>query len=149
MILKSSAFKEGEVIPEKYTCDGENVNPFLEIRNAPQGTKSLALVVDDPDASSGGVWDHWVIWNIPAGTQYIEEDTIPQGVAQGRTSFGSNRYGGPCPPRGSKPHRYRFKIYALDTTLDLPQETGRVGLESAMEGHILDQGQLIGLYGRK
>ena len=149
MIIKSSVFKEGETIPEKFTCDGENVNPFLEIRGAAVGTRTLALVVDDPDASSGGIWDHWVLWNIPAGTQYIEEDNIPQGGVMGRTSFGRNRYGGPCPPRGSAPHHYRFKIYALDMELSLPPESGRVELEKAMEGHILDQGQLIGLYGRK
>lgn len=149
MIIKSSAFKEGEIIPEKFTCEGENVNPFLEMREIPHGTKTLAFVVDDPDASSGGIWDHWVLWNIPAGTQYIEEDSVPHGAVVGKTSFGSNRWGGPCPPKGSKPHRYRFKAYALDTELNLPNDTERVALEKAMEGHILGQAQLVGVFMRK
>jgi len=149
MIIKSSAFKKGEVIPAKYTCEGDNVNPFLEIKDAPHGAKTLTLVVDDPDASHGGIWDHWVLWNIPAGTQYIEEDTVPHGAVVGKTSFGSNRWGGPCPPPGTKPHRYRFKAYALDASLELPPETGRVGLEAAMAGHILAEAQLVGVFMRK
>lgn len=149
MLIKSSSFKEGEIIPKKYTCEGDNVNPFLEIKDAPHGTKSFALVVDDPDATHGGVWDHWILWNIPVGTQYIEEDTVPHGAVQGKTSFGSNRWGGPCPPEGGKPHRYQFKVYALDVDLTLPTESGRIELETAMDGHILDKAELVGVFMRK
>jgi hypothetical protein len=148
LIIKSSAFKDGERIPAKYTCDGDNVNPFLEIRNVPQGTKSLALIIDDPDATNGGVWDHWVIWNIEPGTQYIAEDTVPHGSIQGKSSWGSRRYGGPCPREGSAPHRYMFKLYALDTALELPEESGKTELLGAIEGHILDEAILMGKYGR-
>ncbi len=149
MILKCSAFKDGDIIPEKYTCEGDNVNPFLELKNAPQGARSFALVVDDPDATGGVTWNHWLVWNIPAGTQYIEEDTVPHGAVEGKTSFGSNRWGGPCPPKGSKPHRYRFKLYALDALLELPPETGKAGLEEAMKGHILERAELVGIFMRK
>lgn len=148
MILKSSAFKDGEKIPAKYTCEGDNVNPFLEIRNAPEGAQSLVLLVDDPDATAGGVWDHWVVWNIHPKTQYIEEDTVPVGAVEGKNSFGSRRYGGPCPPPGNPPHRYRFKIYALDTLLSLSNDAGRAAVEAALIGHILDKAELVGLFGR-
>ena len=149
MKIKSSAFREGDVIPSKYTCDGDDVNPFLEIRGVSHEAKSLVLIVDDPDATSGGVWDHWIVWNINPKTQYIGEDTIPHGSVEGKNSFGSNRYGGPCPPHGNKPHRYRFKIYALDTLLDIPVESGRVEVENAMKEHILDKAEVVGLYGRE
>jgi Raf kinase inhibitor-like YbhB/YbcL family protein len=149
MDIKSSAFKEGGIIPTKYTCEGDNVNPFLEFASVPQGTKTLALVVDDPDSSHGGVWDHWILWNIPASTRYIEEDTIPHDAVIGKTSFGSNRWGGPCPPEGAKPHRYRFKAYALDTSLELLPETGREGLETAMAGHILAEAKIEAVFMRK
>lgn len=149
MIIKSSAFKDGETIPPKYTCEGENVNPFLELRGVPAGTKSLALVVDDPDATSGGIWDHWVVWNINPGIQYIEEDTVPQGAVEGKNSFGANRYGGPCPPRYVSPHHYRFKAYALDRTLDLPADSGREALEEEMKGRVIDSATLTGIFGRK
>ena len=149
LILKSSAFREGEMIPAKNTCDGDNVNPLLEIRNIPIGTLSLALVVEDPDATGGKVWDHWLIWNIEAKTQYISEDNLPFGAVQGTTSFGKQKYGGPCPPRGNSPHRYMFKIYALDALLDLPAGSTKVELEKAMAGHILAQTVLTGLYSRK
>jgi len=146
LTLKSSGFKDGGMIPAKYTCDGENVNPLLEIRNVPEGTMSLALVVDDPDATGGGVWDHWVVWNIEPGTQYILEDNIPHGAIQGKTSFGSRRYGGPCPSKGSGTHGYRFKLYALDMMLDLSDEAGKDALEREMQEHILAEATLTGLY---
>lgn len=148
MIIKSSAFKDGEKIPAKYTCEGDNVNPFLEIRNTPENTKSLVLIVDDPDATAGGVWDHWVVWNIHPKTQYIEEDTVPVDAVQGNTSFGSARYGGPCPPPGNTPHHYRFKVYALDTILNLSVDAGRREVEKAIEEHILEKAELIGVFGR-
>jgi Raf kinase inhibitor-like YbhB/YbcL family protein len=146
--LKSSAFKEGETIPKKYTCDGDDINPMLEIRNVPPEAKSLALIVDDPDATRGVPWDHWTLWNINPRTQYISEDTLPDGVVLGTTSFGHQKYGGPCPQKGSKPHRYMFKLYALDVVLDIPAGATKAEVEKAMEGHILDQTILTGLYSR-
>ena len=148
MIIKSGAFKDGDTIPPKYTCDGDNINPLIEIRNVPRGAKSLALVMDDPDATSGGVWDHWIMWSIEPGTQYISEDTVPEGAVSGKTSFGHERYGGPCPPEGNSPHRYVFKLYALDVMLDLSAGAQKPELEAAMEGHILDEAVLVGKYGR-
>ncbi len=149
LILKSSAFKEGETIPAKHTCDGDNVNPFLEIRNVPIGARGLAIVVDDPDATGGQTWDHWIVWNIEPKTQYISEDNIPFGAAQGKNSAGQEKYYGPCPPRGKAPHRYMFKAYALGIILDLPAGSSKAELEKAMAGHILDQTTLMGLYQRR
>lgn len=149
LTIKSSAFKNNEEIPSKYTCDGENVNPLLEILNVPKEAKSLALVMDDPDATGGLTWDHWLVWNINTQTNYIEEDNLPQGAIEGKTSFGKTGYGGPCPPKGSKPHRYMFKVYALDIRLGLMEGEGKTELTKAMEGHVLAQGTLIGLYQRQ
>lgn len=148
LVLKSSAFKPGGTIPPKYTCDGEDVNPMLEIRNASPEAKSLVLIMDDPDTTRGTPWDHWIVWNIEPRTQYISEDNVPSDAVQGTTSFGHQKYGGPCPPKGSKPHRYMFKLYALDTTLSLPASATKADVEKAMEGHILDETTLIGLYSR-
>ncbi len=147
--LKSSAFKPGGEIPSKYTCDGENINPLVEILGIPEGTKGLAFVVDDPDATSGGVWDHWLLWNIDPKTHYVPEDSVPAGAVQGKTSFGKEKYGGPCPPRGDKAHRYRFKVYALDALLDLSEGASKNELEEAMRDHILDEAELVGFYARK
>jgi Raf kinase inhibitor-like YbhB/YbcL family protein len=149
ILVKSSAFKDGGNVPLKHTCDGDNVNPLLEIRNAPAGTKSLVLIMDDPDATRGGTWYHWLVWNIDPKTQYIDEDTIPYGAVQGTGSGGRVRYEGPCPPRGNPAHHYRFSIYALDTLLELPAGSDEAALKAAMNGHVLAQGMLIGLYGRK
>jgi Raf kinase inhibitor-like YbhB/YbcL family protein len=149
ILVKSSAFKDGGNVPLKHTCDGDNVNPLLEIRNAPAGTKSLVLILDDPDATRGGTWYHWLVWNIDPKTQYIDEDTIPYGAVQGTGSGGRVRYEGPCPPRGNPAHHYRFSIYALDTLLELPAGSDEAALKAAMNGHVLAQGMLIGLYGRK
>ncbi len=143
MVITSSMFGHNEHIPSKYTCDGENINPPLEIKNIPEGTVSLVLIMDDPDAPRG-TWDHWVVWNIPP-TGKIEENSIP-GV-EGMNSFKRQHYGGPCPPSGA--HRYFFKVYALDTELALTDEVDKQGVMLAMEGHILGQGELIGLYERK
>ncbi len=134
-----SVFGNNEFIPKKYTCQGEDINPKLIIKDIPNGTKTLALIMDDPDAPMG-TWVHWVMWNIPPGN--IEENSAP-GV-QGVNSWGRNEYGGPCPPSGI--HRYFFKVYALDTELDLPETTTKEGLLKAMEGHILASAQLVGLY---
>ncbi len=143
MHLSSPAFKNQNTIPAQYTCDGKNVNPALEIPDVPKGAKCLALIVDDPDAPVG-TWVHWVVWNIPI-TARIEENSIP-GV-QGVNDFQQHKYGGPCPPSGT--HRYFFKIYALDTFLELPESTSKTQLEHAMKKHILAQGELIGTYKRR
>lgn len=147
-ILKSSAFKEGETIPAKHTCDAENVNPLLEIKNVPEGIKSLALILDDPDATGGVTWDHWLLWNIDPRTQYISEDNIPAGAVQGINSFGKIKYGGPCPPKGASAHRYMFKLFALDTTLSLTEGATKAELEGAIANHVLNETTLIGFYAR-
>ena len=144
MELRSEAFENGGMIPARYTCDGRDISPPLEISGVPDGTVSLALVMDDPDAP-GGTFDHWLVWNIPPETARIEEGREPQGV-QGRTDFGRLGYGGPCPPSGT--HTYRFKLYALDCTLDLPEGARKAQLEAAMQGHILAQALLEGRYSR-
>jgi len=149
LVLKSAAFKHNGFIPEKYTCDGLNVNPSLQIENIPSGTKSLVLIMDDPDATGGVTWDHWLVWNLNPDLKIIEENQVPTGAIQGTTSFGEIKYGGPCPPRGSKPHRYMFKLYALDSVLNLAAGASKAEIEKAMEGHILDKTVLIGLYSRK
>lgn len=151
MDLKSSAFKAGESIPPKYTCDGQDISPPLEWSAVPSGAKTLALISDDPDAPVG-TWVHWVMWNIPATATSLPEnvakkDSLPDGTKQGTTDFRRIGYGGPCPPSGT--HRYYFKLYALDTTLDLPSSTTKKELESAMKGHIIGQTELIGRYSRK
>jgi len=149
--VTSSAFAEGGMIPPKYTCDGQDISPPLEWDAVPEGTKSIALISDDPDAP-GGTWVHWVLFNLPAETRKLEENippdkTLPNGARQGTTGFERIGYGGPCPPSGT--HRYFFKIYALDTKLDLAAGARKRELLKAMEGHILGQGQLIGKYKRK
>lgn len=146
-----AAFKEGETIPVKYTCDGENVSPALNWSGAPENTKSFALICDDPDAPMG-TWVHWVVYNIPATMTSLPEavpmkKTVLNNIIQGTTSFRKMGYGGPCPPRGPA-HRYLFKIYALDTELNLKAGASENELLKAMEGHILAKGQLMGRYGR-
>lgn len=149
MILKSSGFKPNSEMPPKFTCDGENVNPLIEIREVPPEAKSLALIMDDPDATRGTPWDHWTLWNIDPKTQYISEDNIPFGAILGKNSFGKSRYGGPCPPKGSAPHRYVFTLYALDAVLKISEGSESEALRRAMEGHILATAELIGMYLRK
>ena len=151
MELKSAAFQPGGMIPAKYTCDGEDISPPLNWSDPPAGTKSFALISDDPDAPVG-TWVHWVIWNIPAATRALEENlpkmaSLPNGAKQGTTDFRRIGYGGPCPPSGT--HRYFFKLYALDTTLNLPASTTKKDLEKAMGGHILAQTELMGKYQRR
>jgi len=146
MKLISSAFKQGENIPSQYTCDGANVNPPLQISDLPANTQSLALIMDDPDAPIG-TFIHWLVWNIDPQTTEIKENSVPSGATQGTTSFGHTGYGGPCPPSGS--HHYFFKLYALDTMLDLTPNAGKDNLEQAMQNHILGHTELSGLYKRK
>lgn len=148
--VTSSAFQEGQMIPPKYTADGEDISPQIAWSNVPEGTKSIALINDDPDAPMG-TWVHWVLWNIPPEVTALDEDIpavkeLADGTQQGKTDFGSIGYGGPAPPSGV--HRYFFKVYALDTMLDLAAGATKADLEKAMKGHILAQGQLMGKYTR-
>jgi len=141
--VKSPVFESNKLIPAKYTCDGEDVNPPLTIEGVPEEAKNLVLIVDDPDAPAG-TWNHWLVWNIQPTTRKIEENTVPG--TQGITTFGRHAYGGPCPPSGT--HRYFFKVYALDTKLDLNADSQKRDVEKAMENHVLAKGELLGLYRR-
>lgn len=148
MKLTSPVFKEGQSIPSKYTCDGENISPSLEISDAPQNAKSLVLIMDDPDAikPANKVWDHWIVFNIPPTTKKIEEGKEPQGI-HGKGTSNNIKYIGPCPPDTT--HRYFFKLYALDTTLTLQEGVTKKQVEEAMKGHTIVQTQLMGTYKRK
>jgi Raf kinase inhibitor-like YbhB/YbcL family protein len=151
MKLTSSAFAEGAAIPRKFTGDGADASPPLQWDGAPGATKSLALICDDPDAPRG-TWVHWVLWNLPADRRELSEGVpttpgLPGGARQGQNDFGNTGYGGPAPPAG-KPHRYFFRLHALDATLDLPEGTTKAQLEQAMKGHQLASAQLMGKYGR-
>ena len=147
MELKSSVFENNGKIPSKYTCDGDNINPQLSISGVPKNAKSLVLIMDDPDAikPAGKVWDHWIVFNIPPETKEIPESQEPQGV-QGITSFGRLGYGGPCPPDAE--HKYIFKLYALNTELDLNKGVTKKEVEAAMQEHIIEKTELIGMYER-
>jgi Raf kinase inhibitor-like YbhB/YbcL family protein len=140
MELKSMEFKDNQFIPAQFTCEGKNINPALIIEQTPQEAKSLALIVDDPDAPMG-TWVHWVVFDIPPISK-IEENSIPG--KQGINSSGEKNYHGPCPPFGV--HRYFFKAYALDTILNVKEGVSKEQLEKAMQGHILANAQLVGLY---
>ena len=150
--ISSSAFAEGGLIPPKYACDGQDVSPPLAWDSAPGGTKSVALICDDPDAPMG-TFVHWVLYNLPAETTELPEDVprqaaLSDGARQGKNDFGRIGYGGPCPPGGT--HRYYFKIYALDAVID-PDRPGltKANILKAMKGHILGEGQLMGKYTRR
>lgn len=145
MKLTSPAFENNQEMPSEYTCDGANIVPELNILEVPENAKSLALIMDDPDAPAG-TWVHWIVWNIPPNTKTIAKGTEPQGT-QGITSFGKVGYGGPCPPFGT--HRYFFKLYALDITLDLKEGSTKEKLEAVMDGHIIEKTELMGPYKRK
>jgi Raf kinase inhibitor-like YbhB/YbcL family protein len=149
--LTSTAFQKGEAIPKPYTGDGVDQSPALRWSEPPPGTKSLALICDDPDAPRG-TWVHWVLFNLPPQTRDLEESvpttaTLPSGAKQGKNDFGNIGYGGPAPPKG-KPHHYFFKLYALSVSLDLPAGATKAELEKAMKGHILAEGELMGTYCR-
>ena len=149
--IASTAFDDGEAIPAKYTCDCEDVSPDLTWENAPDGAKSFALICDDPDAP-GTTWVHWVVWGVPATATGLAEGVpaepvLADGTKQGVTDFRRIGYGGPCPP-GGKPHRYYFKLYALDNTPQLPPDATKKHLLDAMEGHILGQAHVMGTYQR-
>jgi Raf kinase inhibitor-like YbhB/YbcL family protein len=148
--IESAAFKEDSMIPVKHTCDGEDVSPSLKWGDLPTGTKSIALISDDPDAPVG-TWVHWVLYNLPPDVRALPENippkkTLENGAVHGTNDFKRPGYGGPCPPGGT--HRYFFKIYALDKKMDLAPGATKAQLVKAMEGHILDSGQLMGKYKR-
>lgn len=152
MELRSSALEAGESIPVRYTCDGEGISPPLEWRYVPQEAKSLGLICDDPDASRGP-WSHWVVYNIPVDVSGLPEGIepggrLPWGGAQGRNESGRVQYGAPCPPRGST-HHYHFRLYALDEDLDLPPGATRQQLLQRIEGHVLDETELVVPYRRR
>lgn len=149
MRLTSGAFEQGQSIPSKYTCDGQNINPPLVISGVPSSAKSLALIMDDPDVPAAAgvkVWDHWVVFNMSPALTSIGENEQPPGV-RGKGTRGSLSYGGPCPP--DREHRYFFKLYALDTSLDLAEGATKSEVERAMQGHIIEQAELMGRYVRK
>jgi len=143
--ITSSAFREGGNIPSKFTCDGSDTSPPLQISGVPSEAKSLVLIADDPDAP-GGLFTHWLVWNIPPQTNSIAEGSAPKGV-QGANDFGKSGYRGPCPPQGT--HRYSFKVFALDRELDLRSGAKRGQVDGAMKGHIIAQGELVGRYAKK
>lgn len=149
--VTSIDFKEGELIPSLFTCEGENISPQISWVDYPKNTKSFALIADDPDAPMG-TWVHWVVYNIPSNISELKQNfpldkEFPNGIKQGITDFAKTGYGGPCPPSGI--HRYFFKVYALDTILNAPNKLTKKDLLKAMEGHILAKGELIGKYRRK
>jgi Raf kinase inhibitor-like YbhB/YbcL family protein len=149
--LSSSDFENGSTIPKNFTCDGADVSPELSWSDAPKETQSFALIADDPDAPVG-TWTHWVIYNLAADTKSTPQnvnkiDQLPDGVMQGRNDFRKIGYGGPCPPTG-KPHRYFFRLYALDTKLNLKAGASRQEVEQAMNRHVVGQAELMGKYGR-
>jgi Raf kinase inhibitor-like YbhB/YbcL family protein len=145
MKITSPTFAGGGNIPSKFTCDGADANPALRFEGAPAEAKSLALIVDDPDAPSG-LFTHWLVWNIDLKTTAIEENSAPSNAIQGKNDFGKSGYGGPCPPSGT--HRYFFKVFALDRQLDLPAGSKRAQLDEQMRGHIIGQAELMGRYSR-
>jgi Raf kinase inhibitor-like YbhB/YbcL family protein len=146
--IASSAFSNMQSIPAKYTCDGQDISPPLKWKGIPEKTKSIVLIVDDPDAPRG-TWVHWVLYDIPPGVDSLSEnqprtDTLPSGAKQGLTDFKRVGYGGPCPPSGT--HRYFFKIYALDTMLNLSAGKTKKEIEAAMKNHVVSQGEMVGTY---
>ena len=146
MQITSSSFTHQGAIPAKYTCEGSDTSPPLAWTGVPSSAKSLALIVDDPDAPAK-VWVHWTAWNIDPATKEIRQDSVPPGATQGRNDFGNSKWGGPCPPGGT--HRYRFKLYALGTRLKLPEGASEPELVKAMEGKVLERAELVGTYTRK
>lgn len=150
LTLESPAYSENELIPSKYTCDGENISPPLRWSNVPQGTETFALIFDDPDAPSK-TWVHWVLYNIPGDLRKLDEhvpatEILANGAEHGTNDFKKRAYGGPCPPGGT--HRYFMKLYALDSELDLNPGASKIELLDAMDGHIIGQAELVAEYQR-
>lgn len=148
MIITSSAFDDGGMIPRKFTCDGGDMNPELLVQNVPAEAQCLALVLHDPDAPMPGGFTHWTVWNIDPRTAIIKEESIPPGSVEGANDAGRVGYVGPCPPPGA-PHRYHFKLYALDATLDLPGGAPVAALQKEIDAHTIATAELVGLYGRE
>jgi Raf kinase inhibitor-like YbhB/YbcL family protein len=152
MKITSSAFENNGTIPSQYTCDGEGINPPLAFEDVPSNAKSLVMLMDDPDVPKNllpaGVFDHWVIYNIPPTTHEIAESSVPAGVSQGLNGAGQEKYTPPCPP--DREHRYFFKLFALDSTLEFqdPSKVTKQMVIDKMQGHIIEEAQLIGLYNR-
>jgi len=146
MKISSSAFENNQEIPTKYTCDGKNTNPPLSFSNIPQDAKSLALIMDDPDAPMG-TFVHWVLYNMPVDTREIKEGSLSNNTVSGKNSAGSSLYIGPCPPSGT--HKYFFKLYALDSMLDVGSNADKKVIEDAIQKHLLEKAQLVGLYSKK
>ncbi|MDP7247682.1 MAG: YbhB/YbcL family Raf kinase inhibitor-like protein [Candidatus Peribacteraceae bacterium] len=150
MQITSPEFEHTASIPSMYTCDGENVNPPLEFSSVPDEATSLVLIMEDPDVPKSiredGMWDHWVVFNIPMTVKKIEKDSVPEGVL-GANTKGENKYGGPCPP--DREHRYFFKLFALESELDLEEGATKAQVEEAMEGKVIEVAQLIGRYERE
>ncbi|MBS3903004.1 MAG: YbhB/YbcL family Raf kinase inhibitor-like protein [Anaplasmataceae bacterium] len=147
--ISSPDFENHGLIPERFTCEGSDINPEIHIHYTPPGTKSLVLIMDDPDASSGGVFIHWLVWNIPPDTKVIKRKELPPGAVEGFTSFEKNGYGGPCPKPG-KIHRYDFKLYALGRMLDLPPSSRVQDLEREIHAHLVGKAdQFLGKYKRE
>jgi Raf kinase inhibitor-like YbhB/YbcL family protein len=149
--VSTSSFKAGGTIPTKFTCSGADVSPELSWPPPPADAKSLALIVDDPDAPAG-TWNHWLLYNLPPSVHALPENQprsaeLPNGALQGKNDFGKFGYNGPCPPPG-KPHRYFFRLYALDIKLDLKAGADRRTLDEALKGHIVAQGEVMGTFGR-
>ncbi len=145
MKITSDAFEDNQNIPAKYTCDGQDISPPLDFSGVPPEAESLALIMEDPDAPAKA-WIHWVVWNIDPDALHMPEDTKPQGGIEGINDFGSQGYGGPCPP--SEKHRYVFKLYALDMKIGLDPSSSAGDLAEAMAGHVIDSAELLGIYGR-
>jgi len=144
--ITSPAFQAGGDIPAKFTCNGTNISPELQISGVPNEAKSLVLIIDDPDAPRG-LFTHWIVWNIDPKTTQVAENSAPVGAVQGTSDFGKRNYGGPCPPSGT--HRYFFKMFALDTKLDLKPSARRAELDAAMRSHVLGQGELMARYSHR
>lgn len=146
MKIESTAFESGSEIPRKYGYKKDNINPPILIKQVPNEAKSLALIMDDPDAMGavGKIWVHWIVWNMDPSTSEINENSVPKNSIQGKTDFGETVYGGPAPP--DKEHTYIFKLYALDEKLDINEGSSKSEVEEAMKGHILDEAKLEGKY---
>lgn len=143
MRVTSSAFGNNQMIPSQYTCDGENISPPLRFEEVPDTAVSLVLIVDDPDAPAK-TWVHWVVFDIDPEVPLVDEGSVPEDGVEGMTDFGTSGWGGPCPPSGT--HRYFFKLYALDVKLELDESVTKHDVEDAMEGHVIEETELVGLY---
>lgn len=146
MKITSTAFKNNEQIPQEYTCDGDDINPPLKFEDVPNEAASLALIISDPDAVPKKPFYHWVLFNMDPGTDHIDEDSVPATAIEGKNDSDKLEYGGPCPPSGT--HRYIFKLYALDSILDLEEGAVAQEVKQEMEGHIVETAEVIGLYSK-